>query len=42
MKLNGTQQQLAYADDVNLLENNRDNIQEKKCPSEKVGLGVNA
>jgi hypothetical protein len=45
LKLNGTHQLLAYADDVNLLGDNRDAIKRNKEPviaaSKEVGLEVN-
>jgi hypothetical protein len=46
MKLNGTQQLLAYADDVNLLGDNTDTIEENTetltDASKEVGLEINA
>jgi hypothetical protein len=43
LKLNGTHQLLAYADDVNLLGDNIDTVKEKTetSSSKKVGLEVN-
>jgi hypothetical protein len=41
LKLNGTHQFLAYADDVNLLGNHTDTINKKNDDSREVGLEIN-
>jgi hypothetical protein len=40
-KLNGTHQLLAYADDVNLLEDNIDSIETLTADSKEIGLEIN-
>ena len=46
LKLNGTQQLLAYADDVNILGGSihtvKENAQALVAATKKIGLGVNA